>query len=173
MTQQLCCIFLLSHILLNQHGDIESNPGPNSFSEVDSLCSNITDSIASCKLFKFIHLNVRSLIPKIDQIYMEFNHYDIIALTETFLSEDISDESLQMQGYYSSFRRDRNRHGGGVCIYVKNYIYAVRCTELENNNLECIWLKITNNNNFSHIRPLGATGALAVDICICFHDIES
>ena len=25
---------------------------------------------------------------------------------------------------------------------------------------------------FSHIRPLGAAGALAVDICICFHDIE-
>ena len=25
----------------------------------------------------------------------------------------------------------------------------------------------------SHIRPLGAAGALAVDICICFHDIES
>ena len=30
------------------------------------------------------------------------------------------------------------------------------------------WLKL-----FSHIRPLGAAGALAVDICICFHDIES
>ena len=26
---------------------------------------------------------------------------------------------------------------------------------------------------FSHIRSLGAAGALAVDICICFHDIES
>ena len=28
-------------------------------------------------------------------------------------------------------------------------------------------------NFFSHIRPLGAAGALAVDICICFHDIKS
>ena len=27
--------------------------------------------------------------------------------------------------------------------------------------------------SFSHIRPLGAAGALAVDICICFHHIES
>ena len=26
---------------------------------------------------------------------------------------------------------------------------------------------------FSHIRSLGAAGALAVDICICFHDTES
>ena len=53
-----------------------------------------------------------------------------------------------MQGYYSPFRRDRNRHGGGVCIYVKNSLYAVISTDLENNNLECIWLTITNNNNF-------------------------
>ena len=29
--------------------------------------------------------------------------------------------------------------------------------------------------SFLHIRPLGAAGAIAVDICrpICFHDIES
>ena len=26
---------------------------------------------------------------------------------------------------------------------------------------------------FSHIRSLGAAGALAIDICICFHDTES
>ena len=46
-----------------------------------------------------------------------------------------TDESSQMQGYYRPFRRDRNRHGGGICIYVKNYIQAVGCTDLENNNL--------------------------------------
>ena len=28
-------------------------------------------------------------------------------------------------------------------------------------------------NFFSHIRSLGAAGALAVDICICFHDTKS
>ena len=43
-------VFFLSHILINQHGDIESNP--DSLSEGDALCSNITDSIASCKRFK-------------------------------------------------------------------------------------------------------------------------
>ena len=55
-------------------------------------------------------------------------------------------ESLQLNDYYSPFRRDRNRHGGGLCIYVKNSIYAVRCIELENDNIECIWLKIIMNN---------------------------
>ena len=44
---------------------------------------------------------------------------------------------------------------------------------------EIVWYKIKNLEKlkilrvFSHIRPLGAAGALAVDICICFHDIES
>ena len=33
-----------------------------------------------------------------------------------------------------------------MCIYVKNSIYAVRCIELENDNIECIWLKIIMNN---------------------------
>ena len=31
----------------------------------------------------------------------------------------------------------------------------------------------TSNLIYSHIRSLGAAGALAVDICICFHDTES
>ena len=139
-------VLFLSNALLNQHGDVESNPGPSSFGEANSFFSDMTDSINSCGLFKFIHLNVRSLLPNIEQIYLEFNNFDIIALTETFLSDDISDESLQLNDYYSPFRRDRNRHGGGICVYVKNSIYAVRCSELENDNIECIWLKIIMNN---------------------------
>ena len=47
-----------------------------------------------------------------------------------------------MIGFSNPFRRDRNRHGGGVCIYVKENIYASRCIELENDNFECVWLKI-------------------------------
>ena len=38
---------------------------------------------------------------------------------------------------------------------------------------DCIKYVIKMSRYFSHIRPLGAAGALAVDICICFHDIES
>ena len=33
--------------------------------------------------------------------------------------------------------------------------------------------KEMKTKHFSHIRPLSAAGALVVDICICFHDIES
>ena len=41
---------------------------------------------------------------------------------------------------------DRNRHGGGVCIYVKSTLHAERCCEYEDNRLECIWLKISSTN---------------------------
>ena len=37
---------------------------------------------------------------------------------------------------------DRNRHGGGVCIYVKSTLHAERCSEFEDSRMECILLKI-------------------------------
>ena len=77
-------VLFLSNALPNQHGDVESYPGPSSFGEANLFFSDMTDSIYSCGLFKFIHLNVRSLLPNIEQIYLEFNNFDIIALTETF-----------------------------------------------------------------------------------------
>ena len=51
-------VLFLSNALLNQHGDVESNPGPSSFGEANSFFSDMTDSINSCGLFEFIHLNV-------------------------------------------------------------------------------------------------------------------
>ena len=45
---------------------------------------------------------------------------------------------MQLQKYHCPFRRDRNRLGGSIS--------AVRCLELEHNNLECVWLKIIVNN---------------------------
>ena len=50
----------------------------------------------------------------------------------------------------------------GVCYQIHKYHLSDRFTNT-----------FSSKYNFSHIRPLGAAGALAVDICICFHDIES
>ena len=42
---------------------------------------------------------------------------DIICIVETWLSSDILDNELAVSNY-QIFRRDRNRHGGGVMMYV-------------------------------------------------------
>ena len=54
------------------------------------------------------------------------NNYDVICVTESWLSQDIPDSELVISGY-NVFRRDRNRHGGGIIIFVRD---SLPCTIL-------------------------------------------
>ena len=65
---------------------------------------------------------------------------DIIAVTETFLSDEILNTEI-VNGDYSVFRRDRNRHGGGILLLVKSSIPAVRRHDLET-TCELLWVEI-------------------------------
>ena len=78
-------------IILN--GDVEVNPGPSDeHYSLSSTSSETLDQGGKLNL-SFIHLNVRSLLPNLDQISIEFDSYDIIALTETFLDDFIDSDS--------------------------------------------------------------------------------
>lgn len=39
------------------------------------------------------------------------------------------------------YRRDRNRHGGGVAIYVKETLATRRRTDIETGEAECCWIQ--------------------------------
>jgi hypothetical protein len=43
----------------------------------------------------------------------------ILAVTETWLDSSIGDGEVTIENY-SIVRFDRTRHGGGVCVYVRN-----------------------------------------------------
>ena len=43
---------------------------------------------------------------------------DIVCITETWLDNSISDNELTIPGY-CIIRLDRNRHGGGVLMYIR------------------------------------------------------
>ena len=86
------------------------------------------DSIHNCEIFKkqglhFVHLNVNSLLPKIDEIrLLALNSKpQLISLSETKLDSTILDEEIDIHGY-SIVRSDRSRNGGGVGCYVRNDI---------------------------------------------------
>ena len=64
---------------------------------------------------------------------------DILAVMETFLGEDINDSGFG-EGY-SVFRRDRDRHGGGVMLLVREDIPAIRRQDLKT-NCEVFWVKL-------------------------------
>ena len=91
------------------------------------------------KGFSLIHLNARSLLRHIDEIQSEMNGYDIIALTETWLTDKIDDRLLTFCKY-SFLRLDRNyvnsfnttKKGGGILVYFKKELEPY-VKDIENN----------------------------------------
>ena len=66
-----------------------------------------------------MYYNVRSLLPKLDElrIVCETEKPGIVCIVESWLDNSISDNEISIPTY-QLFRHDRNRHGGGVAIYV-------------------------------------------------------
>jgi exonuclease III len=74
------------------------------------------------RLFTYIYIRFGkncNLLPKIDIIELEMSNNDIIHVSETHLSQDIDNEDIQLRGFQTPIRVDRNRHGGGVAIFAK------------------------------------------------------
>ena len=93
----------------------------------------------------FLICNARSLAPKVDELECVAlqNHVDIIGVTETWLSDEISESAVAM-GDYMLFRKDRLSRGGGVAAYVNSKIPCKRLTEFENSDpsIESLWLQL-------------------------------
>jgi hypothetical protein len=68
---------------------------------------------------------------------------DIVVITETWLSPNVSNSAINLNGF-SIFRRDRRdgRRGGGVCVYVNDHMPVVHLKELSHPEVESLWLLI-------------------------------
>ena len=82
-------------------------------------------STSTCKsgnALNIVYYNARSLIPKLDDLYLIAQSMcpDIICIVETWLCGDILDSEIALHGYLVH-RADRNRHGGGVLINIKQW----------------------------------------------------
>ncbi|KAG5883949.1 hypothetical protein JTB14_015574 [Gonioctena quinquepunctata] len=70
-----------------------------------------------------------------------------VVITETWLSPDIQDDTVRIQGY-GVVRRDRLNRGGGIAIYYKAFLSL---EVLENNDsdhtLEQLWIMLRIQNN--------------------------
>ena len=88
---------------------------------------------------KCMFTNMRSLMnenkrEELEMIVMQ-EQIDVIGVTESWTHEGINDGEISLKGY-TMFRRDRKNgikeRGGGVILYVKDSIGAVREIEGEN-----------------------------------------
>lgn len=66
-----------------------------------------------------LYYNARSLLPKMDElrVLVDMQQPHIVSIVETWLSSEISDNELFLQGY-QVLRLDRNRHGGGILMFI-------------------------------------------------------
>jgi hypothetical protein len=128
-------------------GDIHPCPGPT-VENTSSIPDVDFTGIANYNVFKqrglhFIHLNVRSLISKLDEVRLLAvnTRAACICITESWLDDSISDSEVSIDNYVIQ-RKDRDRQGGGVCIYVRcDFAYNPR-DDLCHEELEATWLEI-------------------------------
>ena len=74
---------------------------------------------------------------------LRYNNIDILALNETKIDNIVSDSLFSIDGYNHE-RCDRNRHGGGVLIYIKDTITYDRLdiSKSEVDSLETVAIQI-------------------------------
>ena len=127
---------LIIHILIAMCGDVHPNPGPN---------LNVND-------IKVCHCNIRSLKAKDKFFYLKTELggvFDIITCSETWLSERDASKNFYIPNYQHPFRKDRSfgrQPWGGVMAWVSDSIACKRREDLEQNNLEAMWLELCYNN---------------------------
>ena len=88
-----------------------------------SVVSNDAWNIFQKRGMHFIHLNINSILPKIDEIryIAKLTNATVIGLSETKLDNAVLSSELEIEGY-DLVRSDRSRRGGGVACFVKNSI---------------------------------------------------
>ena len=67
--------------------------------------------------------------------------FKLMCLAETWLNSNVDDGEVSIP-HFAIHRRDRGQRGGGVAIYSHDLLLVRRCTELESEHLEVIWLEV-------------------------------
>ena len=132
------------------HGQITCSHTRHSGSHAKSWCHKCYSALGKAcgkiknkKGLKMAHINVRSLPPKIEEIRYIVNQMDldVLCINETWLDGSISDTEIDIDGYFL-LRKDRNRNGGGVCMYVSERITFREREDLYINDIEALWVEI-------------------------------
>ena len=90
-----------------------------------------------------LFLNARSLVNKRYEFKAMLMHREpkVVVVTETFLNDEILSSEIVTDSY-NTFRRDRNRHGGGVLLLVHEIIPCRQREDLES-DCELIWVQLS------------------------------
>lgn len=109
--------------------------------------SDLSNSLCNSGQLSILYYNARSILPKLNNLAASCLALkpDIVCIVESWLCNDISDNEIALP-YYSSVRSDRNRHGGGILLYIKDNLpyNVVFCGSP---GLELVFISIFLQNN--------------------------
>ena len=135
--------------VVSSSNDTNESAVPNVSSQ-SNIFSKLKYKLRKHKGLNIVHLNVRSLLPKMDEIIWmcDFLNLDVICISESWLNTNIANEDMTIEGY-SSLRKDRtDKNGGGVVIYIKNTINFKNRPDINSDDmLEMIWIEIVTNGS--------------------------
>ena len=89
-------------------------------SDLSELDFELTNNIAKQRGLKIASLNVNSLRKHIDEIRTMLL-FDVFVINESKIDSTIPDSEINIPGH-NIIRKDRNTHGGGVVIYIREHI---------------------------------------------------
>ena len=89
--------------------------------------------------------NARSMVNKTDDIACTItnNNCDIVVITESWLSSNVTDQLISIPGY-ATCRRDRpnDQRGGGICTFIKSTFNFNELPHLNDPDIESQWFII-------------------------------
>ena len=69
------------------------------------------------------NLNINSIAGKFDQLKLMVQHkVDILVLIKTKIDSSFLNQQFHIEGFCLPYRLDRNKHGGGVLVYIREDI---------------------------------------------------
>ena len=94
-----------------------------------------------------MYFNSRSLLNKLDDLKLicEISSPDFVCIVESWLDSDVSNNDVFIPDYVC-VRLDRNRHGGGIVLYIKHY-FQYRLLVQGPSGLELLIVSICNGPN--------------------------
>ena len=92
-----------------------------------TIHANSKPSVSKVKVIKsdslrILYYNARSLLPKLDELSATIEAHDfpdVVCIVESWLCHDIREQEIAIPNY-NVFRHNRNRHGGGILLYIKD-----------------------------------------------------
>jgi ribonuclease P/MRP protein subunit RPP40 len=129
--------------------EITASNSSNNYCRNNISVGHSSLTVTNSSILKCVSFNARSLKNKLNDLhfvlYGDTCAFDIVCISETWLSKSVSNAMLDPQNLYNIFRLDRKTttNGGGVCIFTKRYLNVVEVEIAASfESVECVCIDV-------------------------------